>query len=218
MAAVTAAEAEAASGVVHACYNKSTHVLKYSKKASCASGTKAVSWSKQGTPGHQGAKGAQGAQGGTGPAVGWANEQFSVDRFFSSGSPAVAASFTPASAGYFAVRGFADIYPDVSSRRYHCWDQGGTGGGNSTPFDSAWAIHHDEITFAIPTGGIITAGPTKPVYEMCSGDSGYVYSTAEVTGIHLATAHATTASKSRSRLGATRRAPSAAKNKFNKTK
>jgi hypothetical protein len=191
VAAVTAAEAQAASGVVHACYNKSTHALKYTKTASCPKGSKLVTWSKAGPQGGAGAKGAQGPQGPTGPA-GWAGERYFNSLFFSAGSPTIAASFTPTSAGYFAVNGWADIYP-YGNEYYGCWDEGGAvapGNHNYTPQDFVQGYTDRQLGNA--TGGIITAGPTTPVYEYCSGShSGSVYDGAEVTGVHLTAAQVT---------------------------
>ena len=60
---IAAAPADAASGKIFACYSKSSHVLKYTKKAKCAKGSALVSWNKQGPQGAKGAAGAQGAQG-----------------------------------------------------------------------------------------------------------------------------------------------------------
>jgi hypothetical protein len=65
---IAAAPADAASGKIFACYSKSSHVLKYSKKSKCPSGSALVSWNKQGPQGAKGAAGAQGAQGARGAA------------------------------------------------------------------------------------------------------------------------------------------------------
>ncbi len=63
---IAAAPADAASGKVFACYSKSSHVLKYSKKAKCPKGSALISWNKKGPQGAKGAAGPQGAQGAAG--------------------------------------------------------------------------------------------------------------------------------------------------------
>jgi hypothetical protein len=60
---IAAAPADAASGKIFACYSKSSHVLKYTKKGKCAKGSALVAWNKSGPQGANGAAGAQGAQG-----------------------------------------------------------------------------------------------------------------------------------------------------------
>lgn len=60
---MAATPADAASGKIFACYSKSTHVLKYTKKSKCPSGSALLSWNKQGPQGAKGSAGPQGVQG-----------------------------------------------------------------------------------------------------------------------------------------------------------
>jgi hypothetical protein len=218
VAAVTAAEAQAASGVVHACYNKSTHALKYSKKASCPNGSKLVTWNKQGrpgAPGAQGAQGPQGAQGATGAGAGYADTKV---RFPLSGpglsisdSSSPVASFTPTSAGDFAVNAFADL---ATSGAAWCWVHGGTGSGNST---GTGFTDQESRLVNVTTTGIVFASPGAPIVEECFGGSHTsIYSTA-VTGVRLTAGHTTLAGKhGRPSAAAARTEWQAMKNRFQK--
>jgi Collagen triple helix repeat (20 copies) len=193
VAAVTAAEAQAAGGKIFACYSKKTKVLKHASKAHCPKGSKLVAWNSsgpQGAPGAQGhagangvngaqgaqgkagAQGAPGAQGPAGTQAGYANERFGgfsspIRSSISPGSFVTIASVTPASSGSFAVEGQVALATPANNGGY-CWARDSKS-SSSTPegFDFASAGRDIDV----PTTGILKADPTHPIQLVCFAPS-----------------------------------------------
>ena len=204
-----------ASGTIYACYSDKTKALYYSKAgATCASGFTRISWNTQGPQGARGAQGAQGpqgVQGGQGPqgakgsrgAQGPAGVVSGYTQVKSgnvslpatsdeTGTPVTVASVLPSVAASYAVDGMAVATPGtggfVKCSNRALSSKGASGGG------TAAASTNFSGTATLGTDGILHAGPTLPILEICRTDdtvpphNGVVRRT-QLTAVQLSTAH-----------------------------
>ncbi len=187
----------ATSGKLYACYSDKTKALYYSKPGTkCAKGFTQISWNKQGPQGAQGAQGSPGPQGPAGAVTGYTDAKsgaaISLPATSSGGGvPVTVASVLPSAAGSYAVNAMA--LESGNGGYVRCYDralssQGASGG--ATAIASATAAGFATL----PTNGILHAGPTLPILEICRvtdlkpPQHGRV-ETAQLTAVQLSTAH-----------------------------
>ncbi len=189
------------SSTIYACYSDKTKALYYSKAtAKCARGLTRISWNTQGPQGPQGARGPQGAKGKQGPqgppgaVSGYtksANGAFKLPPTTSGGgSPTVVDSFMPSIKASYAVNGMADGLPGSHGNLVcvdHAINSTGGSGGYTDQVSTSFGGNA-----ALPTNGILRAGPASPIMEICRTDdttkSGLVRR-AQVTAVQLSAGH-----------------------------
>ena len=188
-----AGEAQAAGGKIVACYSKKSKVMQYSK-GHCKPGTKKLSWNKAGQRGAVGPQGPQGAQGAAGAVAGYADYFSATSKVkpiqFPKESPVVAATFTPATAGYYAVDGQATI--GTAGPNYVACHESNAVTHSIVPTERQGTKASSSFQADIATNGIVKAGPASPIDEVCFAfsNSGAI-SDAAVTGTQLSTAKVT---------------------------
>jgi hypothetical protein len=176
-AGLAAAPAQAHSGKIYACYSKSTHVMKYSKKAHCSSG-KSLSWNKMGPQGAQGARGAQGPAGVANVGYHYATSQVLSLSRGSSFYSGVVDTFVPTVAGSYEVNTADTLKAGGTATFAACWAFGKNGDTESMRA----SVPANEY-MPIATTGVVFASPANPVGNYCSTRAPATVFRAAVDGI-----------------------------------
>ena len=195
------------SGVIFACYSKSTNSLFHTTQAKgCKTGFTELSWNAkgpQGPRGPQGAKGAtgpQGAKGATGPqgakgATGPQGPPGAIADFTTQtaiGIPirfsTVLVSVTPTTAGMYNVTDTWAAFDSATSTSMNCSIvRHSSGGSNVSPVNGGTILEGKKLIGDGAGTGAVFGGPRSPIELVCtvSGNSSTFAGKADMTAVRV---------------------------------
>ncbi len=195
VAAVTAAEAQAASGKIFACYSKKTGALKISKSHKCKKGSKLISWN---------ASGPRGATGAAGVVAGYDKYYYS-EKALPYETDTVVETISPTSApGDYLVNANLDMYIPADEGYGGCdiWRVNASGKNleSSTRFTFDSGFSNARVV-PIPGTGILALPAAGDKLELvCKVSGGTATTSGEADGwdfdaVRVSTAHISEAAK-----------------------